>query len=77
MLQSGMIEGGAESCCRQVFRNLTGMKSAADIDDGRASDILQTADQFQVLVGRVANQISQVLALEGHAEDLKGLRFEI
>ena len=34
MVQSGMIEGGRESCFRQVFGYLAGMATTAHIDDG-------------------------------------------
>ena len=36
MVESGMIEGGRESCVGEVFGNLASMATAAHIDDGRA-----------------------------------------
>ena len=41
MLQTSMIEGGAETCLCQMLRYLTGMAATAYIDDGGAFLSLQ------------------------------------
>ena len=71
MVQSGMIEGGTETSFHEVFGNLTGTTTTPHIDNGSPWVELEQVYQFFGLVVRLADQISQVLALERHAEDME------
>ena len=68
MFEPCMIEGGRESGVGEVFGNLAGMATAAHIDDGRACCLAEHTHQFAVFVGGVVNEVSKVLAFEGHAK---------
>ena len=68
VVQSGMIEGGAEPRQTEFLGNLLGTPATAHIDDGRALGVLEGVDEFLHLVGTVLDKVGEVLALETHPE---------
>ena len=71
MFQSGMIEGGTESCIRQQFSHFASMAPTADIDNSRALLTIQQPNQFRPLIHSMADEVGEILTLERHAEDIE------
>ena len=68
VVQSSMIEGGAESSIAEFLGNLLGASATAHINDGGALGVLEGVDEFLYLVGTVLYQIGKVLALKAHSK---------
>ena len=71
VLQASMVEGGAEPGIAELLSQFLGTTATAHIDDGRAVGMRKGVDEFVELVGGILHRVGEVLALEGHAEDVE------
>ena len=70
-IQSGMIEGGGDSCLGKHIGEFLRASAATGIDDGRSLKTTEDVDELLALVIGMAHNVSEVLSLEAHAEDVE------
>ena len=64
VVESGVVEGGADACLVDEFGDLLGASAAAGIDNGTALDAVEDMDELFALVSGTTHDVSQVPPLE-------------